>query len=130
MLSSGILVFSSAILATNTSSLCLKDIGSDLARKNQFGGLHFFNPVPMMKLLEVVRFDQTSDETFNTLLEYGKAIGKTTVKCKVCATCSLQLFCIRILLASLLIVFSFLTCLRLFVCSNVATLLPRILISP
>ena len=74
---------SSTILATNTSSLCLSDIGRDLARKNQFGGLHFFNPVPMMKLLEVVRFDQTSDETFNTLLDFGKSIGKTTVKCKV-----------------------------------------------
>jgi len=71
-----------AILATNTSSLRLKDIGKHLKRKEQFGGLHFFNPVPVMKLLEVIRFDQTSDDTFNTLLDYGKTIGKVTVKCK------------------------------------------------
>ena len=49
---------------------------------DRFGGYHFFNPVPVMKLLEVVRIRETSDETFNTLLDLGKKLGKSTVKCK------------------------------------------------
>jgi len=73
---------SKALLATNTSSLRLEDIGQNLKRKEQFGGLHFFNPVPVMKLLEVVRFGPTSDETFKALVEYGKSVGKVTVACK------------------------------------------------
>ncbi|TKR82979.1 hypothetical protein L596_016643 [Steinernema carpocapsae] len=72
----------STFLATNTSSLKLMDIAANLKNKERFGGLHFFNPVPVMKLLEVIRFNATSDETFNSLMEYGKAIGKTTVSCK------------------------------------------------
>uniref|UniRef100_A0A915DRN4 3-hydroxyacyl-CoA dehydrogenase n=1 Tax=Ditylenchus dipsaci TaxID=166011 RepID=A0A915DRN4_9BILA len=73
---------SNAIITTNTSSLQLADIGRNLKRKQNFGGLHFFNPVPMMKLLEVVRHNDTSNETFNKLIEYGKNIGKETVSCK------------------------------------------------
>jgi 3-hydroxyacyl-CoA dehydrogenase len=73
---------SKALLATNTSSLRLCDIGANLKHKERFGGLHFFNPVPMMKLLEVVRFDPTSDETFDSLTQYGKSVGKVTVACK------------------------------------------------
>jgi 3-hydroxyacyl-CoA dehydrogenase len=71
-----------ALLATNTSSLRLCDIGANLKNKERFGGLHFFNPVPVMKLLEVVRFDPTSDETFESLVQYGKSVGKVTVACK------------------------------------------------
>uniref|UniRef100_A0AC35G6R1 Uncharacterized protein n=1 Tax=Panagrolaimus sp. PS1159 TaxID=55785 RepID=A0AC35G6R1_9BILA len=70
---------SKALLATNTSSLRLCDIGANLKNKERFGGLHFFNPVPVMKLLEVVRFDPTSDETFESLVQYGKSVGKVTV---------------------------------------------------
>jgi len=70
------------ILATNTSSLSLSDIMVNMRRKEQFGGLHFFNPVPVMQLLEVVRSGDTSDATFESLLEFGKQLGKTTVKCK------------------------------------------------
>mmetsp|Transcript_19098 Transcript_19098/g.46879 ORF Transcript_19098/g.46879 Transcript_19098/m.46879 type:complete len:266 (-) Transcript_19098:105-902(-) len=70
------------IFTSNTSSLPIADIGATNARGDKFGGLHFFNPVPLMKLLEVVRGPQTSDATFEALLEYGKVIGKTTVKCK------------------------------------------------
>ena len=54
-----------------------------MRRRDKFGGLHFFNPVPVMKLLEVVRFDDTSDATFEALLAFGHKVGKTTVKCKV-----------------------------------------------
>jgi len=71
----------SCILATNTSSLPVSAIGADLKDKSKFGGLHFFNPVPMMKLLEVVKGDDTSDATFEAMLTWGQAMGKTTVKC-------------------------------------------------
>jgi 3-hydroxyacyl-CoA dehydrogenase len=71
------------IFASNTSSLSIGAIAeSTPQRLDRFGGLHFFNPVPVMKLLEVVRIPQTSDETFNAMLEWGKAMGKTTVSCK------------------------------------------------
>lgn len=71
-----------AIFASNTSSIPIKEIAVSTSRADKFGGLHFFNPVPMMKLLEVIRIPETSDETFNTLLAFGKALGKTTVNCK------------------------------------------------
>uniref|UniRef100_A0A915DQT9 3-hydroxyacyl-CoA dehydrogenase n=1 Tax=Ditylenchus dipsaci TaxID=166011 RepID=A0A915DQT9_9BILA len=70
------------LIATNTSSLKLSDIGRNLKRKHNFGGLHFFNPVPKMKLLEVITTDQTSNQTLQKLLRFGKSIGKTTVVCK------------------------------------------------
>merc|ERR1711881_380229 len=73
------------IFASNTSSLGVREIAEKVSdsRKSQFGGLHFFNPVPMMKLLEVVKVDgMTSDETFQKLMNYGQQIKKITVKCK------------------------------------------------
>lgn len=73
---------SDAIVATNTSSLKLEDIAENLKYKERFGGLHFFNPVPVMKLLEVVKFEKTTDETFKRLLNYAKSIGKIPVVCK------------------------------------------------
>ncbi|XP_054268261.1 hydroxyacyl-coenzyme A dehydrogenase, mitochondrial-like [Macrosteles quadrilineatus] len=72
----------SAIFASNTSSLSITEIGSVTKRKDKFAGLHFFNPVPVMKLLEVIRTVETSDETFTKLMEWGKAIGKVTITCK------------------------------------------------
>jgi len=71
----------SCILATNTSSLPVSAIGANLKNKDLFGGLHFFNPVPIMKLLEVVKGDDTSDATFDAMMAWGQAMGKTTVKC-------------------------------------------------
>jgi 3-hydroxyacyl-CoA dehydrogenase len=71
-----------AVFATNTSSLRLADIAKNMKQKDRFGGLHFFNPVPIMKLLEVIRLPDTSEQTFQTLMEYGKKVGKTTVVCK------------------------------------------------
>jgi len=71
-----------AIFASNTSSFPIGEMAVVTKRTDRFVGLHFFNPVPVMKLLEVVRTPQTSDEVFNTATQWGKAIGKTTVACK------------------------------------------------
>merc|ERR1712112_501454 len=70
------------ILASNTSSLPISEIASATDRLDRFGGLHFFNPVPVMKLLEVVRIPETSDETFQAMSDWGKAMGKVTVSAK------------------------------------------------
>jgi len=70
------------IFATNTSFLRVGDVMKDVSRLDRCGGLHFFNPVPVMKLLEVVRIPQTSDETFANMSAWGKTIGKYTVTCK------------------------------------------------
>uniref|UniRef100_A0A182MAS9 Kinase n=1 Tax=Anopheles culicifacies TaxID=139723 RepID=A0A182MAS9_9DIPT len=70
------------ILASNTSSLSIAEIGSSAERKDRIGGLHFFNPVPMMKLIEVVRTDNTSDATHETLLAFGKSLRKTCITCR------------------------------------------------
>ncbi|BES92781.1 3-hydroxyacyl-CoA [Nesidiocoris tenuis] len=70
------------IFATNTSSLSVTEIASVTKRKDRFGGLHFFNPVPVMKLLEVIRTKDTSDDTYTTLMAWGKAVGKTAITCK------------------------------------------------
>ncbi|GBP18058.1 Hydroxyacyl-coenzyme A dehydrogenase, mitochondrial [Eumeta japonica] len=70
------------IFASNTSSLSINDIATAIKRKDRFGGLHFFNPVPVMRLLEVVRGAETSDQTYNTMMEWGKAVGKTCITCK------------------------------------------------
>ncbi|KAJ0033734.1 hypothetical protein NQD34_000841 [Periophthalmus magnuspinnatus] len=70
------------VFASNTSSLPITDIASSTARLDRFGGLHFFNPVPMMKLVEVIGTSSTSQETFDSLLNFSKALGKTPVSCK------------------------------------------------
>ncbi|XP_048761366.1 hydroxyacyl-coenzyme A dehydrogenase, mitochondrial-like [Ostrea edulis] len=70
------------VFTSNTSSIPIGDIAVASKRKDRFGGLHFFNPVPMMKLLEVIRIPATSDATFDKLLGFGKDVGKVTVSCK------------------------------------------------
>lgn len=70
------------IFASNTSSLPITDIASSTNRLDRFGGLHFFNPVPMMKLVEVIATSSTSQETFDSLLNFSKELGKTPVSCK------------------------------------------------
>lgn len=70
------------IFASNTSSLPIKDIASATKRMDKFGGLHFFNPVAVMKLVEVVRTPQTSDSTYNALMEFSKKVGKVPVTAK------------------------------------------------
>jgi len=70
------------IFASNTSSLPIKDIAVSTNRLDRFGGLHFFNPVPVMKLVEVVRIPETSDETNEKLREFSKNLGKVSVQAK------------------------------------------------
>jgi len=70
------------IFASNTSSLPISEIAATSSRPDRFGGLHFFNPVPVMKLLEVVRIPQTSDQTYDAMVAWGNAMGKATVECK------------------------------------------------
>jgi 3-hydroxybutyryl-CoA dehydrogenase len=71
-----------AIFASNTSSLTITELSMATARPKQFVGLHFFNPVPLMKLVEVVRTILTSDEAFNTAFEWAKSLGKEAVSCR------------------------------------------------
>ena len=68
------------IFATNTSSLPVVEIFKHVKRQSLVGGLHYFNPVPMMKLLEVVKAESTSEETFEKLCNFGTEMNKTVVK--------------------------------------------------
>ncbi|CAI5450639.1 unnamed protein product [Caenorhabditis angaria] len=70
------------LLITNTSSLKLAQMTPVIQDPSLFAGLHFFNPVPVMKLVEVVSTDETSDETKTTLFEFCKEIGKLPVAAK------------------------------------------------
>jgi len=70
------------IFTSNTSSIPINEIALQTKRKDRFGGLHFFSPVPMMKLLEVIRISETSDATYKAMDAWGKSIGKVTVSCK------------------------------------------------
>jgi len=71
-----------AVFASNTSSLTITELSMATARPKQFVGLHFFNPVPLMKLVEVVRTILTSDEAFNKAWEFAKKTGKEPVACR------------------------------------------------
>lgn len=70
----------SAILASNTSSIAIGELAKATRRPDRFVGMHFFNPVPVMKLVEVVRGKETSDETVATALEVCARMGKTAVE--------------------------------------------------
>jgi 3-hydroxybutyryl-CoA dehydrogenase len=70
------------IFASNTSSLTIAAMAAATARADRFVGLHFFNPVPVMKLVEVVRTVTTSSETFERAFAFGKALGKEPVRAK------------------------------------------------
>jgi 3-hydroxybutyryl-CoA dehydrogenase len=69
-----------AIFATNTSSICVTELAAATKRPDRFIGLHFFNPVPLMKLVEVVRTIATSDGVMNDTVEFGKKVGKVPVR--------------------------------------------------
>ncbi len=68
------------ILATNTSSISLTKIGAATQRPDRVVGMHFFNPVPIMRLVEVIRGLATSDETTATVMELARALGKEPVE--------------------------------------------------
>jgi 3-hydroxybutyryl-CoA dehydrogenase len=69
-----------AILATNTSSISITELAATTSRPERFIGMHFFNPVPLMKLVEIVRGLQTSDETFGAAHELAERLGKEPVE--------------------------------------------------
>ncbi|MCB9616307.1 MAG: 3-hydroxyacyl-CoA dehydrogenase family protein [Sandaracinus sp.] len=71
-----------AIFATNTSSLSVTEIAADTGRAERVVGLHFFNPVPVMELLEIVRGLSTDDATIETSVAFAKRIGKDPVVVK------------------------------------------------
>jgi 3-hydroxybutyryl-CoA dehydrogenase len=69
----------SAIFASNTSSLSITALARNVSRPERFIGMHFFNPVPVMKLVEIVRGAQTSDGTVKAVVDLSLSIGKDTV---------------------------------------------------
>ncbi|KHK60165.1 multifunctional fatty acid oxidation complex subunit alpha [Burkholderia sp. A9] len=73
-----------AILASNTSSLRIDEIAAPLKRPDRFVGMHFFNPVPMMSLVEIVRGTRTSDQAVATAVAYATALGKTAIVVRDC----------------------------------------------
>ena len=72
----------STIFASNTSSLTIAAMAAATERADRFVGLHFFNPVPLMKLVEVVRTITTSQDTFDTTFAFAGGLGKTAVAAK------------------------------------------------
>ncbi len=73
---------SETIFATNTSSLSVSDIQAGIQNPARVVGMHFFNPAPLMKLVEVVKGNQTSNEIANTIYQLCKQLNKTPVMCK------------------------------------------------
>jgi 3-hydroxybutyryl-CoA dehydrogenase len=71
-----------AILATNTSSLSITALAAATARADRVVGMHFFNPVPLMALVELIRGQRTSDETYARAAEFIRVIGKTAINAK------------------------------------------------
>lgn len=72
----------STIFSSNTSSLTITDMAAATSRPDRMVGLHFFNPVPVMKLVEVVRTIATSQETFDKAMAFAGSLGKEAVACK------------------------------------------------
>ena len=70
----------SAILASNTSSISITKLAAGTKRADRVIGMHYFNPVPVMKLVEIIRAIQTSDETYRTVHDLAAAQGKTPVE--------------------------------------------------
>lgn len=72
----------STLFASNTSSLSITELAARTERPDRFIGLHFFNPVPVMKLVEVVRCGTTSDQSFRRGWAFAETLGKTPVACR------------------------------------------------
>src|SRR5215213_306802 len=71
-----------AILASNTSSISITKLGAATKRPDKFVGMHFMNPVPVMKLVEVIRGMATSDETYERVRTLSEQLGKTALDCQ------------------------------------------------
>jgi len=71
-----------AVLASNTSGLSITEMAAMTSRPDKVVGMHFFNPVPVMKLVEIIRGFSTSDATFATVKEFSEKIGKTPIEVK------------------------------------------------
>ena len=72
---------SDAILASNTSSISITKLAATTSRPDRFIGMHFMNPVPMMKLVELIRGHETSDTTCAKIVEISSSLGKTPIEC-------------------------------------------------
>jgi 3-hydroxybutyryl-CoA dehydrogenase len=70
-----------AVLATNTSALSVTEIAAATARPERVVGMHFFNPAPLMPLVEIVRAELTADEAFERAYALGERLGKTPIRC-------------------------------------------------
>jgi 3-hydroxybutyryl-CoA dehydrogenase len=75
------LVGDDAILATNTSALSVTEIAAATERPERVVGMHFFNPAPLMALVEVVRTELTADEVFEAAYAFAERVGKTPIRC-------------------------------------------------
>ena len=73
---------SQAILTTNTSSMSVTEIAMATKRPEKVAGMHFFNPAPLMRLVEVIRGYHTNDETIHTVMEMAKKMGKEPIEVK------------------------------------------------
>jgi 3-hydroxybutyryl-CoA dehydrogenase len=73
------LVGEHTIFCSNTSSLCITELAAKTKRPDRFAVLHFFNPVPLMKLVEVIRALTTSDETYQTVFAFAQSLGKEPI---------------------------------------------------
>jgi 3-hydroxybutyryl-CoA dehydrogenase len=70
------------IFASNTSTLSITEMASVTKRQEKFIGMHFFNPVPAMKLVEIVVGEKTSEDTYQAVYDFSKSLGKTTVRAR------------------------------------------------
>ena len=86
------------IFASNTSALSIIEMASATKRPDRVLGLHFFNPVPVMKLLEIVRTIATSEETIDAAVNFGRSLGKETVIAKDTPGFIVNLFLVPFLL--------------------------------
>ena len=77
-----LLVKEGGIFASNTSSLSIKEIAKVTKRGDKFVGLHFFNPVPQMKLVEIIRTQDTLDSVYNDVQDFVKLLNKVPVSCQ------------------------------------------------
>jgi 3-hydroxybutyryl-CoA dehydrogenase len=72
-------VSAATIFCSNTSSLCITELAAKTKRPDRFAGLHFFNPVPLMRLVEVIRALTTSDETYQSVFAFAQSLGKDPI---------------------------------------------------